>query len=172
MFSLVDTSGFKDLEWPKQLEGGWLHIVLFKDHPNPNVDGIGSLYVNDKYPSGSVFVGDHILNDYPDGYATIRKIEGEDGFATGRIFVSPLFRQRGIASAATAYSFKIMNHLYNKSVVHLSGSEFANKAVLNASKMANFDFEKADVEEGIHMKQEFFDQPVYPYVFFGRRVSA
>lgn len=172
MFSLVDTSKFKDLEWPKELEGGWLHIVLFKDHPNPNVDGIGSLYVNDKYPSGSVFIGDQILNDYPDGYATIRKLDDSEGFATGRIFVSPPLRQKGIATAATAYSFKIMNYLFNKNVVHLSGSEIANKAVLNAAKIGNFDFEKADVEEGFHMKKEFFEQPVYPYVFFGRRVSA
>jgi hypothetical protein len=173
VFSLVDTSGFKDLEWPEALKGSWLHIVLFKDHPNPKVDGIGSLYINDKYPSGSVFVGDHILNDYPDGYATIKKLDNDEGFSTGRIFVSPPFRRKGIASAATAYSFLIMNYLYSKNVVHLAGSEIGNKAVVNAAKMGNFDFdlEKAEVEEGFHMKEEFFEQPVYPTVFFGKRMS-
>lgn len=168
MFDLIDTS---DLEYPKELEGFWCHIVLFKDHPNPNIDGIGSIYFNDKYPSGSTFVGDYILNDYPDGYITIRKINNKK-YASGRIFISPLFRKRGIASAATGYYATLMKHKFNIKMVHLSGSEIANKATLNASKLFGINFGSAKIEKGIHMNKEFFDQPIRPYLFFGRRIST
>jgi GNAT superfamily N-acetyltransferase len=167
MFDVVDTSAF---DHPEELKGSWMHVVFFKDHPNPNVDGIGYLYFNDKYPSGSLFVGDYILNDYPDGYLTMRKVDDET-YASGRIFISPHLRKRGIATAATIYCFYLMKHGFNKKIVHLSGSEVANKAVTNASKSINFDFGTAKTEEQSYLKKELFDQPVYPYIFFGRRIS-
>lgn len=167
MFDIVDTSAF---EHPKELEGSWMHVVFFKDHPNPNVDGIGYLYFNDKYPSGSLFVGDYIINDYPDGYLTMRKLDDET-YASGRIFISPHLRKRGIASAATVYCFYLMKHGFNKKIAHLSGTDIANKAVVNASKIINVDLGTAETEQGFNMRKEFFEQPVYPYVFFGRRVS-
>jgi GNAT superfamily N-acetyltransferase len=168
MFNVVDTSAF---EQPKELEGSWGHVVFFKDHPNPNLDGIGSLYFNDKYPSGSLFVGDYILNDYPDVYITMRKLDDET-YASGRIFVSPHLRKRGIATAVTIYCFHLMKNAFNKKISHLSGSEVANKAVTNASNITNFDFGTAEEEGSFNMRKEFFEQPLSPYVFFGRRVST
>lgn len=167
MFRPVDTSAF---DHPEQLKGSWMHVVFFENHPNPNIDGIGYLYFNDKYPSGSLFVGDYILNDYPDGYLTMRKIDDET-YTSGRLFISPPLRNKGIATAATIYCFSLMKHGFNKKISHLSGSDVANRAVENASKVTNFDFGVAEVEEGIHLNKEFFDQPVRPYIFFGRRLS-
>jgi hypothetical protein len=101
----------------------------------------------------------------------MRKLDDET-YASGRIFISPHLRKRGIASAATVYCFYLMKYGFNKKIAHLSGTDIANKAVVNASKIINVDLGTAETEEGFNMRKEFFEQPVYPYVFFGRRVSA
>jgi hypothetical protein len=59
-------------------------------------------------------------------------------------------------------TFYIFCYGFNKKIVHLSGSDIANKAVLNASKVLNVDLGPSETEEGIHIKEELFEQPVRP----------
>lgn len=171
MIRVVDTSKFTDIEYPKELEGSWFFYVLFENHPNSNIRGIGGVYFNDKYPSGTLCISDHILNDYPDGYCIFGKDDGTGNASTGRVFVSPHLRQKGIASSGIAYGITMIKHLFKQTIVHSGGNEFGNKAFANAAKMVNHPYEDAKPEEGFHMQDKYFEQPVYPYVFFGRRVA-
>jgi hypothetical protein len=172
MVRVVDTSGFKELEYPEQLSGSWFYYVLFENHPNPDISGISCIYFNDKYPSGSVCMGRHLLNDYPDAYCVLGKFDDEGNMATGRMFVAPPLRQQGVASAGVAYGVRMIGYLFNKEVVHSYGSEIGNKTYAAAAEIGKLSFDGAEIEEGFHMKKEYFDQPVHPYIFFGRRFST
>lgn len=172
MIKVVDTSNFDEFEYPEKLKGAWFYYVFFKQHPLADIDGICCVYFNDKYPSGSVCTGDYILNDYPDAYSTWSKPDKDGKVKSAKTLVSPVLRNNGIAIAAGAYGMKMLQYVFNKTVHHISGSEFANKAYASASEIANLPkSENPKVEKGVHMNEKFFDHPVYPYVMFGKRVS-
>lgn len=166
MFDLVDTSSFK-VEYPEKLSGAWVYYVFFKDHKT--LDGIICAYFNDKHPSGSVYVGDYILNDYPDVYGTWKKDNDSKKNVMDRIAVSPILRKKGIGSAALYYGANLLEHLYDKSFDHKYASEIGNKIYSSAFDVMS-DVDSTSIE-AIHLREEFFEQPAYPYVFFGRRVS-
>lgn len=167
MFDLVDTSSF-DLEYPEALSGAWVYFVFFKNHGY--LDGMICGYFNDKYPSGSVYVGDYILNDYPDVYGTWKKDSDSGQNAMDRIAVSPILRKKGIGSAALYYGATLLQHLYDKNFNHISGNEIGNKVYSSAFKVDS-NLDPIDKNTELGFKKEFFDQPAYPYVYFGRKVS-
>ena len=172
MIKVVDTSNFKGLGYPKELNGAWLYYVFFKNHPLSDIDGIGCIYFNDRYPSGSVCTGEYLLNDYPDAYSSWGIPDENGNVKSDRILVSPILREKGIATAGLAYGVKMLKEVFNKTIVHSAGSEIGNRVYSSASEIANLPkYENVGIDVGVHMKKEFFDQPVYPYVFFGRRVS-
>lgn len=166
MIRVLDTSEFKELEYPEELKGSWVYYVFFKNHKT--LGGIVCAYFNNKYPSGSVFVGDHILNDYPDVYGTWKKDDEFGKIVMDRVAVSPILRNRGIGRAAVYYGAKILEHFFNKKVAHEYGSEIGNRLYSSAFKTNNV--KDTPVEETIDLREHFFDQPAYPYVFFGKRV--
>jgi hypothetical protein len=169
---VVDTSNFKGLQYPKELNGAWFYYVFFENHPISNIDGISCIYFNDKYPSGSICTGEYLLNDYPDAYSSWGKPDEDGNVKSGRILVSPILRGQGVATAGLAYGIKMLKEVFNKTIVHSAGSEIGNKTYSSAAEIASLPkYENVGIDEGIHMKKDFFDQPVYPYVFFGRRVS-
>jgi hypothetical protein len=74
--------------------------------------------------------------------------------------------------AAGAYGMKMLKDFFNKTVNHLSGNEAANRSYSSAAKLVGLPkFENPELAEGFHMREDYFDQPIHPYVFFGRRVS-
>jgi hypothetical protein len=169
---VIDTSNFNGFEYPEQLKGAWFYYVFFENHPNKNIDGICCIYFNDRYPSGSVCVGDHILNDYPDAYSSWTKPDEDGNVKSARVLVSPILRGKGIAKAGGAYGMTMLRDIFGKTVIHDSGNELSYKAYAGAAKIANLPmFKNTKIEDGFHMSKEFFDQPIYPYVFFGRRAS-
>lgn len=172
MIYLTDASKFEGFKYPEQLNGAWFYYVFFENHPN-KIDGICCIYFNDKHPSGSVFTGKYILNEYPDAYSTWGQPDEDGNVESGRAFVSPVLRNRGIAIAAGAYGMKMLKDFFNKTVNHLSGNEIANKSYSSAAKLVGLPkFENPELAEGFHMTEEYFSQPVYPYVFFGKRVAS
>lgn len=166
MFKLIDTSEFKELEYPEELKPGWVHHVLFKDHKT--IGGISIVYFNDKYPVGSVYVGDYLLNDYPDVYATWTIGDESGNTLTDRMYVSPILRNEGVGRAALLYGSKSLKFLFNRSLDHKYGPESGNK--LFASALKTKLIENTPVEDTIDLREQFFDQPAYPYIFFGKRV--
>ncbi len=167
MFELVDTSGIKNLEYPKELSGAWVYYVFFKNHKN--LGGIVCAYFNDKYPSGSVYVGDQILNDYPDVYGTWKKDDEFNKVVMDRVAVSPILRNKGIGRAAVFYGAKVLESCFNKKVSHEYGSEIGNRLYTSAFSVDIV--EDTSVENAIDLREDLFYQPIYPYIFFGRRVS-
>lgn len=170
MIRVVDISNLKNFEYPEQIKGAWFYYVFFENHPSKNIDGICSIYFNDKYPSGSVCVGDYILNDYPDAYSSWTKPDKDGYVKSARTFVSPILRGKGIAKTGGAYGMAMLRDVFGKTVIHESGPEIGNMAYLAAAKFGNLPiFKDTKIEEGFHMGKQFYEQPVYPYVFFGRR---
>jgi hypothetical protein len=166
MFDLVDTSGFKELEYPEELVGSWFHYVFF-DNKRP-IDGIAVVYFNNKYPSGSVYVGDYILNDYPDVYATWKKRDKSGDVFTDKMYVSPLYRNSSVAKSALAYGSKSLKLLFNRNLQHKYGTEIGDRLFTSALKLESV--ENATADKAIELKEEFFEQPLDPYIFFGKRV--
>jgi len=167
MFDPVDTSGF-EVDYPEALSGAWVYYVFFKNHET--LDGLICGYFNDKYPSGSVYVGDYILNDYPDVYGTWKKDNEFGANIMDRIAVSPILRKRGIGSAALFYGATLLEHLYDKKFDHAYGSKIGNKVHASAFNV-DYTVEATDESSSLDFKKEFFDQPLYPHVFFGRKAS-
>lgn len=166
MIRVLDTSKVKELSYPEELKGSWFYYVFFKNHKT--LDGICCVYFNDKYPSGSVCTGDYLLNDYPDVYATWKKEDTFKNILTHRMSVSPILRKMGIGKTSLYYGAKILKHLFNKNLVHEYGSEIGNK--MYSSAFNTNDVKNTPVEENIDLREQFFEQPAYPYIFFGKRV--
>lgn len=163
MFELLDTSVSEELKYPEELKGSWMYYVFFND--KRPIDGVCLVYFNDNYPSGSIYVGDYILNDYPDVYATWKKRDDSGDIFTDKMHVSPLYRNKGIGKAALAYGSKSLKLLFNKNLIHKQGTESGNRMYASALDSENIASEKA-----VEVKQEFFEQPIDPYIFFGKRV--
>jgi GNAT superfamily N-acetyltransferase len=167
MITVLDSLKLKDLEYPKELKGSWFYYVFFTDHPTLN--GIVCVYFNDKYPSGSVCIGDYILNDYPDIYGTWKNDDGAGNIVSHRMSVSPLLRNKGIGKAALLYGAQVLKHMFNKNFTHEYGSEIGNKLYSSAFGAENAG--NPEVGHSLDLREDFFDQPAYPHIFFGRRVS-
>jgi hypothetical protein len=166
MFELLDTSGFKELEYPEELKGSWMYYIFFED--KRPIDGVCLVYFNDTHPSGSIYVGDYILNDYPDVYATWKKRDESGDIFTDKMNVSPLYRNKGIGKAALAYGSASLKLLFNKNLIHKQGTEIGNKmfeSALNSDNSKHY-----AVQNAVEVKEELFDQPTDPYIFFGKRV--
>ena len=173
MIEVIDTSHLKKREYPEQLNGAWFYYVFFKNHPNPSIGGICCVYFNNRYPSGSVCTGEYILNDYPDAYSVWGPGDENGNVPSGRVFVSPILRGIGVAIATGAYGMRMLKDVFGKTIYHLGGSEFGNRAYVSAAKIGDLpEMENLEVAEGFHMNKEYFDQPIYPYMFFGKRVST
>jgi GNAT superfamily N-acetyltransferase len=165
MLKVIDTSSFKELEYPKELFGAWVYYVFFKNHKS--LGGIVCAYFNDKHPSGSVYVGEYILNDYPDVYGTWKKDNEFGKIVMDRVAVSPILRGKGVGKSAVYYGAKILEHFFNKTVSHEYGSQIGNKLYTSAF---NTNLVKdTPIEGSIDLREEFFDQPAHPYIFFGKR---
>lgn len=167
MFELIDTSDSEELRYPEELSGSWAYFTLFKDHPT--LAGIACLHFNDKYPSGSMHISDRIMNDYPDMYGTWKKDDGTGTFVMDRALVSPLLRNRGIGRAGLSYGTKLLEYFMDTNAIHKYGSEIGNRLYTSAFGVDLV--EDTPVEDALDLREDFFDQPIYPYVFFGRRVS-
>jgi hypothetical protein len=166
LIKVLNTSSFKELDYPSELKGSWFYYVFFKNHKT--LGGIVCVYFNEKYPSGSVCVGDYILNDYPDIYGTW-KIDDEFGnILSDRMSVSPILRQKGIGKVALFYGAQALKYLFNKNFIHEYGSELGNKLYSSAFNVEPI--EDTKVEEAIDLAEHFFDQPIHPSVFFGKKV--
>jgi GNAT superfamily N-acetyltransferase len=163
VFKLLYTSEFS---YPKELFGSWACFTLFKNHPSLN--GIGCFYFNDKYPSGNIYISDQIFNDYPDSYGTWKIDNDSENFIVDRAFVSPNLRNKGIGKASTIYGTKIIDHYLNKKIHHNYGSEIGNR--LYSSAFNTDIIENTPTENAIDFREDFFNQPIYPYVFFGKRI--
>jgi hypothetical protein len=162
---VLNTLDFKEIEKPKILEGSWSYCVFFKNHPT--LDGIACLYFNNKYPNGYFCVGDYILNDYPDVYATWKKDKESGKIITDRMWVSPIIRKKGIGKAALFWGAQSLQYMFDKKLVHEYGNEIGNKLYVSAFNVDSVESTKS--EDTIDLREEFFNQPAYPYVFFGKR---
>jgi hypothetical protein len=169
MVTLLDTSDFKEISCPEEIKGAWFYYVFFKNHPN--LGGICCVYLNDKYPSGSVCIGDYILNDYPDIYSVWKNDDINNALISERFFVSPVLRNKGLGKAALYYGGKVIEHLTKKKLIRTSSINNAANRLFSSA----FDVELTKITvnpEDPGFREEFFDQPIYPYVFFGKRVSV
>lgn len=166
MIEVLNTSNFKELVYPDELKGSWMYYVFFKNHPT--LDGICCVYFNDRYASGSVCLGNYILNDYPDVYATWKKEDSVGNIFTDRMLVSPTLRKKGIGKISLLYGSKILKTLFSKNLVHEYGNEIGNKMYSSAFKTDNV--ANTSAEQAIDLREQFFDQPAYPHIFFGKRV--
>lgn len=76
-------------KYPESLKNSWVLITIF-DEKN-NLGGVCSLYINNKFPTGSIIISKKIYNDYPDAYITFDK----DG-SFNRIYTRREYRKSGI----------------------------------------------------------------------------
>lgn len=167
MSSILDTSRFEELAYPKELRGSWFYYVFFDSHPT--LSGIVCVYFNDKYPSGTVLIGEYLLNDYPDVYLTWKKDDTFGNVMADRVLVSPSLRMNGIGRSSIVYIEKSLKHLFKKTLKYDYGSDIGNRLWSSAFRINNV--EDTKVEKKIDLIEDSFDQPAYPHIFFGRRVS-
>jgi GNAT superfamily N-acetyltransferase len=166
MFKVLDTSSLKELKYPEKLKGSWIYYVFFKNHPKLN--GIMCVYFNNKFPSGTICVGDYILNDYPDVYGVWKGDDGLGNILSDRFSVSPILRKKGIGKELLIYGEKGFRYLFNKNLIHEYGNEIGNRLYSSAFKTDNVANSSAD--QAIDLREQFFYQPAQPYIFFGKRV--
>ena len=168
MVTVLDTSDFKEILNLEAVQGIWFHYVFFENHKD--LGGICCVYINDKYPSGSECIGEHIPNDYPDIYSTWTNDYEKDALVAERFFVSPILRNKGLAKATLLYGAKVLEHITKKKLLPPEhGNNAGNQLMSSTLDLDPTIMSTSD--EGLDLKQQFFDQPVYPYVFFGKRVS-
>jgi hypothetical protein len=165
MIEVVDTSKLAGYRYPEKLFGSWMHFVFFEDHHA--LDGICSVYFNDKYPSGSICTSSKMLNDYPDIYATWQKPGLDNTIVADRMLVIPRLRQSGIGKAAISQGALILNKIFGKRLIHKRGSEIGN--LLWKSAFGETDVENSEPDLNIDLQDDFFIQPAYPFVYFGKR---
>jgi hypothetical protein len=169
MITVLDTSDFKEILNPESVQGVWFYYVFLKNHKD--LSGICCVYLNDKYPSGSVCIGKYIPNDYPDIYSTWKNNPEKKAIVAERFFVSPILRNKGLAKATLLYGATVLEHITKKKLLppeygNNAGNSLMSSALgLDPTQMSTF-------EEGADLRQQFFDQPIDPYIFFGKRVSV
>jgi len=76
-------------KYPESLQNSWVLITIF-DAKN-TLGGVCSLYINDKFPKGTIIISKKIYNDYPDAYITFDK-----NGSFNRIYTSTKYRKNGI----------------------------------------------------------------------------
>lgn len=152
------------IEYPKELSGSWIHITFF-DH-GLSVSGIGSVYFNDKFPSGTVTVGNHLFSEYPDMYGTWKSTDS-DILLSERQYVSPYLRNKGKGSIALKFVKDVLLH-YGKELSYVSSGYELGNALWNSA--FNEMFETLESESNkIYNSEELFEQPVHPNIFFYKR---
>jgi len=152
--------------YPKELEGSWMYFVFFNNHVK--LDGICCVYFNNKFSSGTICVGDSILNDYPDIYATWNKPDANGVIVSDRMSVSLHLRKKGLGSASLQVGAKILKENFNKTLTHNHGSLAGNNLWKSAFGSSNT--EDLSAENNLDLQDIYFDQPAHPHVFFGKRV--
>lgn len=164
MLKELDITSSKIGEYPKELVGSWWHITFFNDHPY--LDGIASVYFNNKYKSGSIFYSDYMLNEYPDIYATWKKTDTENVNAE-RMYVRKDLRGNKIGPQAMYYGYVILKH-FGKIVKYNNPlSKYGNDLWENAFD-ENID-RNNEVLDHITLKDQYFEQPANPNIFFYKR---
>jgi hypothetical protein len=83
------------------------------------------------------------------------------------MWVSPIIRKKGIGKAALQYGAQFLQYMYDKKLIHKYGNEIGNKLYSSAFNVDSVDDTRS--EDAIDLKEEFFNQPAYPYVYFGKR---
>jgi GNAT superfamily N-acetyltransferase len=145
--------------YPEELGGSWFCITFLKDHPI--LDGIACVYFDDTYPSGSVIFSEAVLNKYPDIYATWDKEIYSD-----RMFVSPKYRNKKIGSSALNYGARILQSQGKTLKYYTNDFKPGNslwKSAFGDVIEAGQGFVDSPTDE------QFFDQPIYPSIFFYKR---
>lgn len=106
----LDNKVFLEFDkYPEDLLDSWVLVTLF-DEKN-YLGGICCLYINDKFPPGTIIFSKFIDNDFPDAY-----VSWEKGGRFNRIYCSPKYRKLGItttlgALARTLVYFKTKAYL-------------------------------------------------------------
>lgn len=145
--------------YPEELGGSWFCITFLPDHPI--LDGIACVYFDNKYPTGSVIFSEKVLNKYPDIYATWDK----DIYAD-RMFVSHKYRNQNIGSAALNFGARVLLSKGKELKYYPNGFTPGNslwKSAFGDVIVGGVDQENSPTDE------EFFEQPIYPNIFFYKR---
>jgi hypothetical protein len=161
MLQELERSGSSIPEYPIELYGSWWHVTFFKDHPT--LDGMASVYFNDKYKSGTIFYSDYLLNEYPDIYATWSKTNTNTVNAN-RMHMNKSLRGKSLGPISILYGAAILNH-FGKILQHNDKvSKYGNDLWENAfNEIVNRKNENID---SIVLKDKYFEQPAQPSIFF------
>lgn len=168
MLTTLNYQDTTNIKYPKELAGSWTSFIFFDSHPK--LDGICCIYFNDKFPSGTICIGNVILNDYPDIYATWNKPDSNLNIVSDRMSVSKHLRKKGLGKISLQFGAEVLREVFDKNLTHNYGSMPGNK--LWKSAFGNSDLEDLSIDLHPDLQEEHFDQPAMPYIFFGKRVVA
>lgn len=96
-------------QYPEELLNSWILVTLF-DEKN-YLGGVCSLYINNKFPSGTIIFSEFIDNDFPDAY-----VSWEKNGKFNRIYCSPKYRKSGVVTTLGAVARTLV---YFKTKVYL-----------------------------------------------------
>lgn len=163
----VATASFS--QYPKEFGNSWVHVTLFDDHLTHAA--IMCLYINDKYPNGTIIISKYIMNDYPDMHCTLNKnFEGE------RIYTNPTYRKRGYWKL---FATLMRSVLYNYNGVVIDST--SNRAL--AVERAYMSMMKlVDQKRWLHNNGRMFKHmgseiepprdPAYPATWYNQRLGG
>lgn len=75
-------------QYPTEFGHSWVQVTKFENHPT--LTYAVCLYINDKYPNGTIVFSKYISNDYPDMYYTL-----DYNHRANRVYTNPVYRRRG-----------------------------------------------------------------------------
>ena len=156
-------------QYPTEFGHSWMQITFLKDHPD--LSFAVCLYINNKYPNGTIIMSKHISNDYPDMYCTL-----DHNHKANRLYTNPIYRKRGYWKILGTLMRSIM---YSYNGVIADGS--ADRA--NAIEKAYLDMVRIGKQKKwlpnngrmfSHQGSEIEPprEPVFPYIWYNQRIGG
>lgn len=151
-------------EYPEGLTGSWWHITFFNDHPT--LDGMASVYFNDKYKNGTIFISDYLLNEYPDIYATWTKTD-TDIVYDNRMYMNKNLRGKNMGPTSIAYGAAVLKH-FGKILQHGDTLSKYGNDLWEIAFNEGVDRKKETTDDFI-LQDKYFEQPANPDIYFYKR---
>lgn len=165
----VDRSTADFGDWPKNLDGWWMHLAFLNDHPT--MGGICQFYFNDKQESGTISYSDYMLNDYPDGYGTWKKQADISLIFADRVWLRNDLRGNKIGPSLLVEVMKFYEYMGKIASIDktnsVHGYNFWNAAF--GDKYGDKKYLLTEDGNDFFIREETYEQPIYPSILFYKR---
>ena len=163
----VATPSFSN--YPKELGDSWVMVTFFKD--NPAVSTAVCLYINNKYPKGTIVMSKYMMNDYPDMYYILDKTN-----TVTRFYTNPIYRRRGYWKLFGTLMRSIMYN-YNGIVPDSTDDraffgEKAYLAMVNIGKQKKWLKNNGRMFNHLGIEFEPPRNPAFPSIWYNQRIGG